>query len=93
MDRLSDNAAAPQGDPARLRLARRIRVAWVEWALAEYAAGGLVTIIPIVRPGAGWEKFPELHRFQGWKYLTPASRPQIFDRLAKGNRSDFAQEG
>ncbi len=57
----------------------------VNWALAEYASGGLVTtILPILLPGGGWERFPELHRFQRWDYPARTMRPEAFDRLAAG---------
>jgi TIR domain len=57
----------------------------VEWALAEHAVGGLVTtILPIVLAGGGWDKFPELHRFQRWDYPTRTTHPEGFDRLAEG---------
>jgi TIR domain len=58
----------------------------VNWALAEYASGGLVTtILPILLPGGGWERFPELHQFHRWDYPAVESmRPEAFDRLAAG---------
>lgn len=57
----------------------------VNWALAEHASGGLVTtILPILLPGGGWERFPELHRFQRWDYPARTMRPEAFDRLAAG---------
>jgi hypothetical protein len=57
----------------------------VEWALAEYASGGLVTtILPIVLRGDGWEAFPELNPFQKWEYPMRAPRQKAFDLLAEG---------
>jgi hypothetical protein len=57
----------------------------VAWALAEHAAGGLVTtIVPIVLPGGDREAFPELHDFQAWDYPDRATRTAAFDRLAEG---------
>jgi TIR domain len=51
----------------------------------EVASGGLVTtILPILLPGGGWERFPELHRFQRWDYPARTMRPEAFDRLAAG---------
>jgi hypothetical protein len=57
----------------------------VNWALAEYASGGLVsTILPILLPGGRWEAFPKLHRFQRWDYPARATRSDAFDQLAAG---------
>jgi hypothetical protein len=42
------------------------------------------TIVPIVLPDGGWQKFPELTDFHKWDYPTRASRPEVFDLLAKG---------
>jgi TIR domain len=57
----------------------------VEWALAEYTSGGLVTtILPIVVPGSGWDAFPKLHPFHRWDYPMRTLRPEFFDRLADG---------
>jgi hypothetical protein len=57
----------------------------VEWALAEYTSGGLVTtILPIVVPGGGWDAFPKLHPFHRWDYPMRTLRPEFFDRLADG---------
>jgi hypothetical protein len=57
----------------------------IRWALAEYDAHGLVkAIVPVVLPSGGWEKFPELHRFQHWQYPHPDVSKESFDRLANG---------
>jgi hypothetical protein len=57
----------------------------VNWALAEYTSGGLVTtILPILLPDGGWERFPELHGFQRWDYPARTMRPEAFDHLAAG---------
>lgn len=57
----------------------------VQWALAEYEAHGLVkAILPVVLQSGGWEKFPELHRFQHWQYLPSEAKKEDFDKLANG---------
>jgi hypothetical protein len=57
----------------------------VRWALSEYDAHGLVkTILPVVLPSGGWEQFPELHRFEHWRYPTAEARKEEFDKLANG---------
>jgi TIR domain len=57
----------------------------VAWALAEYAAGGLVTtILPVLLAGGDWEALPELHRFHAWNYPARTTRTAAFDRLAEG---------
>jgi hypothetical protein len=57
----------------------------VRWALAEYEAHGLVkAIVPVVLPSGGWEKFPELHRFERWQYPPSDVKKESFDKLAKG---------
>jgi len=57
----------------------------VQWALNEYDAHGLVkAILPVLLPSGGWEKFPELHRFERWQYPPSKARAAGFDRLASG---------
>jgi len=57
----------------------------VRWALAEYEAHGLVkAIVPVVLPSGGWEKFPELQRFERWQYPPDEARKESFDKLANG---------
>jgi hypothetical protein len=57
----------------------------VQWALREYDEQGLVkAIIPVVLPSGGWEKFPELHRFQYWQYPPSEAKKEDFDKLANG---------
>jgi hypothetical protein len=57
----------------------------VNWALNEYEKQGLVkSIIPAVSPGGGWNKFPELHRFEKWDYPETSQIEKLFDRLADG---------
>ena len=57
----------------------------VKWAIREYDNSGLVkTILPVVLPSGGWEKFPELHRFQRWVYPVLNAQKEPFDKLAGG---------
>lgn len=57
----------------------------VQWALREYDAHDLVkAITPVVLPSGGWEKFPELHRFQHWQYPLSEAKKEDFDTLANG---------
>lgn len=57
----------------------------VEWAISEYDKNGLVkAIIPIVLPQGGWEKFPELQRFEKWDYPQKENQEEMLNRLAEG---------
>lgn len=57
----------------------------VNWAVNEYDARGLVkSVIPVVLPQGGWDRFPELHRFQRWEYPAQERQQEEFDQLAKG---------
>ncbi len=57
----------------------------VRWAIDEYDNKGLVRgILPIVLPSGGWDKFPELHRFNRWLYPVSDAKKEHFDKLADG---------
>lgn len=59
----------------------------IAWALNEYEERGLVRlIIPVVLPGDGWQRFPELHRFERWEYPSRPRHSEAFDLLAEGTK-------
>ncbi len=57
----------------------------IGWALREYEEGGLVkAIIPIALPSGGGGEFPELVRFQHWRFPASGEDRAGFDKLAEG---------